>query len=143
MRIWSLHPKYLDRKGLLACWRETLLAQKVIMGKTKGYRQHPQLIRFRACSNPVGAVAAYLVVLADEAEARGYVLNRSKITTGRVKCKIPVAQGQLFYEWVHLKAKLTRRDPLWLAQFSGIDLPECHPMFVIVAGGVESWEKVA
>ncbi len=47
MRLWSLHPKYLDRQGLLAVWREGLLAQKVLQGKTKGYKNHPQLKRFQ------------------------------------------------------------------------------------------------
>lgn len=37
MRIWSLHPSYLDAKGLVALWRETLLAQKVLLGATVGY----------------------------------------------------------------------------------------------------------
>jgi hypothetical protein len=141
MRIWSLHPKYLDRQGLLACWRETLLAQKVLQGETKGYRYHPQLIRFRACPDPLAAVATYLVSMADEAEARGYGFNRSKITPGRIPSKIPVTRGQILFEWAHLKAKLTRRDPLWLTQLSGIEMPEVHPLFEIVAGRIESWEK--
>jgi hypothetical protein len=29
-RIWSLHPKYLDARGLVALWREGLLAQAVL-----------------------------------------------------------------------------------------------------------------
>jgi len=142
MRIWSLHPKYLDRQGLLACWRETLLAQNVLLGETKGYRHHPQLNRFQFCPDPVAAVATYMVSLADEAAARGYVFNRSKITPGRVNYKIPVTRGQILYEWAHLKAKLNRRDPLWVVQISGIKLPDAHPLFEIVAGGVEPWEKV-
>ena len=141
MRIWSLHPKYLDRLGLLACWRETLLAQKVLQGETQGYRHHSQLIRFRLCPHPLDAVATYLVSLVDEAKIRGYAFNRSKINPGRVTTKIPVARGQILYEWGHLKAKLVLRDPLWLSQFSGIEMPESHPLFEIVSGGVEAWEK--
>jgi hypothetical protein len=140
MRIWSLHPKYLDRQGLLACWRETLLAQKVLLGETRGYRHHPQLLRFRLCPDPLAAVATYLVSMADEAEARGYAFNRSKITPGRVTYKIPVKRGQILYEWAHLKAKLTHRDPPRLAQISGIEMPEGHPLFDVVAGGMEPWE---
>jgi hypothetical protein len=33
MRIWSLHPKYLDSKGLVALWRESLLAKNVLRDK--------------------------------------------------------------------------------------------------------------
>ena len=51
MRIWSLHPRYLDAKGLVAVWRETLLAKHVLEGKTKGYKNHPQLNRFREVKN--------------------------------------------------------------------------------------------
>ena len=79
MRIWSLHPCLLDRRALVACWRETLLAQKVLRGLTRGYTNHPQLIRFRAHPQPLEAVAAYLSGLADEADARGYSFNRALI----------------------------------------------------------------
>ena len=41
MKLWSIHPKYLDAKGLVALWREALLAQKVLDGKTEGYKNHP------------------------------------------------------------------------------------------------------
>jgi hypothetical protein len=142
MRIWSLHPKYLDRLGLLACWRETLLAQKVLMGEIMGYRHHPQLIRFQACPDPLAAVSTYLVSIADEGEARGYVFDRSKIISGGVKIKIPVTRGQVLFEWAHLKGKLIHRDPDWFAQISGFSLPESHPLFEIVAGNVAPWEKV-
>ena len=141
MRLWSLHPKYLDRQGLLACWRETLLAQKVLKGETKGYLHHPQLARFRSCPDPLGAIAAYLDSLADEAERRGYVFDRSKIVATRMAGKIPVTHGQILYEWEHLKIKLARRDPLRLAQFSAIELPDTHPLFEIVNGTVEPWER--
>ncbi|MFW7407434.1 MAG: pyrimidine dimer DNA glycosylase/endonuclease V [Rothia mucilaginosa] len=82
MRIWSLHPCLLDRRALVACWRETLLAQKVLRGLTCGYTNHPQLIRFRAHPQPLEAVAAYLSGLADEADARGYSFNRALIGAG-------------------------------------------------------------
>lgn len=82
MRIWSLHPCLLDRRALVACWRETLLAQKVLRGLTRGYMNHPQLIRFRAHPQPLEAVAAYLSGLADEADARGYSFNRALIGAG-------------------------------------------------------------
>ena len=70
MRLWSLHPKLLDRMGLLALWREGLLAQKVLLGQTAGYRFHPQLKRFQANKNPVGAISTYLWGVVDEARER-------------------------------------------------------------------------
>jgi hypothetical protein len=142
MRIWSLHPKYLDRQGLLACWRESLLAQKVLKGDTKGYQHHPQLTRFRACPDPLAAIASYLEVIAVEAGRRGYIFNRQKIAAIRMQGKIQVTRGQILYEWEHLKTKLARRDPLRLVQMSAVDLPEAHPLFDIVDGTVEPWEKL-
>ena len=59
MRLWSLHPKYLDARGLVALWREALLAQAVLRGETRGYRHHPQLARF----DDVGAIAQYLSLI--------------------------------------------------------------------------------
>jgi hypothetical protein len=141
MRLWSLHPKYLDRQGLLACWREALLAQKVLMGRTKGYRNHPQLTRFRSCPDPLAVIAAYLESLADEAGRRGYAFDITKINASRSQCKILVTHGQILYEWEHLKNKLARRDPDWLAKISFIEMPDIHPLFEGVDGAVELWEK--
>ena len=142
MRLWSLHPKYLDRLGLLACWREALLAQKVLMGRTKGYQHHPQLTRFRLCPDPLVAIASYLESVADEAGRRGYTFDRAKIPAARMTGKIPVTCGQILYEWGHLKAKLARRDPARLARISSLEMPETHPLFEPVDGTVEPWEKI-
>ena len=141
MRLWSLHPKYLDRQGLLAVWREALLAQKVLQGATKGYRHHPQLIRFRNSPDPLSAVATYLSAIADEADRRGYTFDRSKIGSGYIDNKLPVTLGQVRFEWKHLKIKLQRRDPVRCARFTGLDMPEAHPLFEVVEGEVETWEK--
>jgi len=79
MRLWTIHPRYLDAKGLLAAWREGLLAQKVLLGQTRGYTAHPQLLRFRARSSRVASICSFLIGLAEEAERRGYKFNRTKI----------------------------------------------------------------
>jgi hypothetical protein len=72
MRLWTIHPCYLDAQGLVALWREALLAQKVLQGKTKGYRHHPQLIRFQSRLRPEAAIAVYLAAVLVEAQHRGY-----------------------------------------------------------------------
>src|SRR5690348_2594321 len=115
MRLWTLHPKYLDAKGLVALWREALLAQKVLQGKTSGYRHHPQLIRFRAYAKPVAAITAYLKAVHDEACRRGYQFDGAKIVRHRTTIKLDETEGQLLYEWEHLKRKLKRRSPKILA----------------------------
>ena len=140
MRIWTLHPKYLDAKGLVAVWRETLLAQKVLQGDTKGYRNHPQLDRFKAQRDPVAAVAAYLCGICAEAQGRGYHFNEGKIAAQRDAGKIATARGQLLYEWNHFRKKLRLRDPKCFRELQSVRIPEPHPLFRIVPGSVEAWE---
>ena len=141
MRLWTLHPRYLDSKGLVAAWREALLAQKVLRGETRGYRHHPQLWRFQAAAKPTSAIAAFLHGLATEATRRGYNFDASKISGRRSSVKISATRGQLHYEWKHLKRKLRLRAPAMARELRGVGEPEPHPLFRIVAGGVCDWEK--
>lgn len=141
MRIWSLHPCLLDRYALVAGWRETLLAQKVLRGLTKGYTQHPQLERFRATEDPVAAVGCYLTGLADEADRRGYAFNRSLIVDANFPGTLPVTTGQLAFELEHLRAKSAARTPEWCAEHLGVDKPAAHPLFAVVDGEIEPWER--
>ena len=143
MRIWTLHPRYLDRQGLLALWREGLLAQKVLLGRTRGYRHHPQLKRFREQRNPVAAIVAYLAEVHREALRRGYQFNRRKIRRLRSGIRIPETRGQLLCEWTHLKKKLASRDPARLRSLARIGSPRAHPIFKIVPGKIRDWEKPA
>jgi len=140
MRIWTLHPKYLDAKGLVAVWRETLLAQKVLQGATQGYKNHPQLERFKAQPDPAASVAAYLCGIFAEAQRRGYQFNQEKIAAQRDPKKIATSRGQLSYEWEHLRKKLRTRDPKRFRTLRSVAMPEPHPLFRIVPGAVESWE---
>jgi hypothetical protein len=142
MRLWTLHPQYLDARGLVALWREALLAQKVLRGATKGYRHHPQLVRFRASPNPRAAMACYLAGVLEEARRRGYAFDARKVPRGRSCGLIDATEGQLRYEWRHLKRKLRQRDPNRYRECRSIQVPAAHPLFRIVAGRVEEWERV-
>jgi len=142
MRLWTLHPQYLDTKGLLALWREALLAQKVLSGATRGYRNHPQLIRFIATGKPLEAINTFLVEVWREAGRRGYNFDKNKVKQTLTTLKIDETAGQLAYEWRLLKSKLERRAPEKLAQINLEKTPRPHPMFRIVAGEVQSWERV-
>jgi hypothetical protein len=142
MRLWTLHPKYLDAKGLVALWREALLAQKVLRGATRGYKHHPQLFRFYQTKNPPAALAAYLKAVHDEAGQRGYKFNGSKIGRRRFRGKLRETRGQLFYEWGHLKRKLKQRDPQRFRDLTAVKNPAPHPLFRIVPGRVREWEKI-
>ncbi len=140
MRIWSLHPSYLDSKGLVALWREALLAQKVLLGETVGYRNHPQLNRFKECNNPVGAIATYLCFVAEEAAVRGYQFDKGKICHQRYMEKIEVTSGQIKYEFSHLLGKLKIRDRARYSAYAGQTKIAAHPMFLVVNGEIEPWE---
>jgi hypothetical protein len=142
MRLWSLHPRYLDVKGLTACWREALLAQQVLRGATKAWRRHPQLARFQALPDPVAGVAAYLRYIHAEAERRGYQFDRGKIASTRPVPPLPVTRGQLHYELAHLRAKLRERDRRAYEALAAVTVPEPHPLFYAVEGPVEAWEIV-
>ena len=142
MRLWSLHPSYLDARGLVALWRETLLAQAVLCGKPGGDTHHPQLERFRAQRDPAAAVAAYLVHVHAEAERRGYSFDGDKIGKRRQRTPVIVTRGQLEYVWRHLLAKLAVRDPARHASIRDLKRPRAHPCLRVVAGGVEPWERI-
>lgn len=141
MRLWSLHPIHLDRQGLLALWRESLLAQQVLNGGTRGYRHHPQLLRFRETEHPQAVIATYLAVIADEAQRRGYRFDRSKIAALTTTELIPVTQGQLDFERGHLHAKLSMRDPQAQARLQAAGEVQIHPLFEPVPGPVADWER--
>jgi len=140
MRLWSLHPLYLDAKGLVALWREALLAQAVLNGFTRGYTRHPQLTRFRESPAPAQYIAAYLQVVHDEAARRGYRFDAGKIGWCDTCPPLPVSDGQLVWEWAHLRSKLTTRAPGWLACLPDIVMPDPHPLFDVVSGGIAEWE---
>lgn len=141
MRLWSLHPRYLDARGLVALWREALLAQAVLGGKTRGYRNHPQLQRFRAQASPVSAIATYLRAVHEEARARGYSFDAARIAPGGAAPPIAVTQGQLGFEWRHLMAKLEARAPERRKGMDATGAVEPHPLFCVVPGGIADWER--
>ncbi|MEA4811486.1 MAG: pyrimidine dimer DNA glycosylase/endonuclease V [Anaerolineaceae bacterium] len=142
MRLWSLHPQYLDRQGLSAVWREALLAQAVLFGATKGYLNHPQLLRFKACEDPLLAIGAYLAEVQREAARRAYQFNAAKIAKPFPCMSVSVTEGQLAYEWQHLLRKLEKRTPTLFLQWKGLKTPLPHPVFAVKPGPIEVWEKI-
>ncbi len=141
MRLWSLHPKYLDPQGLVALWREALLAQAVLRGETRGYRNHPQMDRFKKHTAPLAAISLYLKGIYAEAMARGYAFDKSKINPARKAVSLTVTAGQMAYEWTHLLTKLSVRNPALYRKWRNVEVPEAHPMFTVHAGDVEPWER--
>ena len=141
MRIWTIHPQYLDPQGLVALWREALLARAVLRNETVGYRHHPQLIRFRSHPAPRSAINFYLGAVLDESRKRSYAFNATKVGPVRHRALIPASSGQLAHEWQHLLAKLELRAPALFRQWRDLVSPEAHPLFVITPGPMEAWER--
>jgi hypothetical protein len=141
MRIWSLHPKYLDSKGLVALWREALLAKTVLQNKTMGYKNHPQLIRFKKSSKPLDCINFYLSIVHKEAENRNYNFDRKKINWDFKKLKLNVTKGQLDFEAIHLMKKLKKRDRKKFKELKFVKSFEPHTIFEVVKGEIEDWEK--
>jgi hypothetical protein len=143
MRIWTLHPQYLDPQGLVALWRESLLARAVLRGATKGYRHHPQLQRFQQHSAPCSAINCYLAGILSEAQSRGYSFDASKLGPVRSRARISGTSEQLRYEWRHLLQKLRVRSPAQYRRLCAVADPLPHPLFRIVAGPIAPWERLA
>lgn len=141
MRLWSINPQYLDAHGLVALWREGLLAQKVLQNLTKGYKNHPQLNRFKKQDEPLLAIGNYLWATCDAADERAYNFARSKIILSNPCAKISVTQGQINYEWQHFLAKLQKRSPPAFIKCRDVKKIKPHPLFNIVDGDVEDWER--
>jgi hypothetical protein len=141
MRLWTIHPKYLDPQGLVALWREALLARAVLRGETVGYRFHPQLERFRAHSAPRTAINAYLAAVLEESQLRGYSFNARKVGPVRSRVELPATTGQVAHEWRHLLGKLRVRSPELFAHVRVITEPQPHPLFRVTAGTVAAWER--
>ena len=140
MRLWSLHPSILDRAALVACWREGLLAQRVLTGTTRGYTRHPQLERFRATDDPLDAIGHFLISVRVAATARGYAFDVTRVLRPDAASPgIPVTTGQLAFELDHLRRKVVVRDPRWLPRLP--DVAVASPSLVEVPGGIEPWER--
>ena len=122
-------------------WREALLAQAVLRGKTRGYRQHPQLDRFKRHAAPLMAIAVYLDAIFKEAELRGYSFDQRKIRPIRKRVTLTVTTGQLSYEWTHLMAKLKKRNPAHYRKWKNTQVFAAHSMFRVRRGEVEPWER--
>jgi hypothetical protein len=142
MRLWTIHPRYLDSQGLVALWREALLARAVLRGQTRGYRHHPQLERFRAHASPRYAINAYLEVVHSEASARGYAFDKRKIGPLRLHVQsISTTASQILFEWQHLLGKLSVRSQVLHRRWRTVRIPQCHPLFTPVPGLIEPWER--
>ena len=143
MRLWTLHPKYLDSQGLVAVWREGLLAQKVLKGETKGYKNHPQLERFKTQTDQLKSIAYFLNEIWVESQRRNYQFDKTKFILNEYPKQIPTTTGQIQFEFNHLLQKLEKRSLQDYERIAGLKTIDPHPLFKVVEGEIESWEKGA
>ena len=143
MRLWSIHPKYLDTKGLVALWREALLAKHVLEGKTKGYKNHPQLNRFKKSEKPLDSINGYLAVIHQEALNRKYAFDKQKVDWTFRPTSLLVTKGQLQYESVHFLSKIKTRDPGKYEELKALLSFDPHPLFILIDGSTEDWEIIS
>ena len=139
MRLWTLHPRHLDAQALVSVWRKALLARQILRGRVKAYKNHPQLERFKAHPAPLSAINAYLASIHKEATSRGYRFDRKKLGPVRNRARINATDGQLAYEWKHLRKKLVERCPDRAKRPAKV---RAHPLFFVVKGPVQEWERV-
>jgi hypothetical protein len=149
MRLWSIHPKYLDKQGLGGAWREALLAKCVLENRTKGYTRHSQLIRFKETDNSLYYINLFLAEILFEAKKRNYKYDETKIDWNLIKefkrknkTKIPVTKEQVKYEFKHLLNKLKNRDIDRYYLFLETSNIEQNNVFNVVDGKIEKWEKI-
>ena len=117
------------------------MALTVLKGDTLGYRNHPQLKRFKSAGSPLDTLKCYLRHIYLEAEGRGYRFDLSKLGKIGKSDSLEVTRGQLKYEITHLKKKLKIRDPSRLKSLKQVDVPKAHPLFVPIEGDIEEWER--
>lgn len=122
-------------------WREGLLARKVLLGETLGYKKHPQLTRFKGMSNPVMALDVFLTHVLIESQKRCYRFDGTKINLNPELEIMSVTDGQLTYEFQHLKSKLEKRDMIKLEEIMNFKTIPPNPIFKVIPGEIENWEK--
>lgn len=171
MRLYNIHPKYLDQKGLCGLWAESLLAQSVLLKgefsehpqtphtrlRRTPYWNHPALNRFKG-DKAIYLIGNYLHGVAEEGIKRGYKfdINKIEIHIPYVHQLLTVTKGQLVFEISHLLKKLKQRDRKKYIEISKeIEWREganylyyneskiqAHSLFKIIEGGKEQWERV-
>lgn len=131
MRMWSFHPKYLDPKGFVAEWRETLLARNVLKGLTKGWVKHPQLNRFRKAKDRIGFINRYLYVIYEDSIRRNYNFDKSKLCYDFSNEVVEISKEDLINEWNVYLNKIKKRSNKLYITMKYIKIPELHPCFII------------
>ena len=150
MRIWSIHPMYLDSKRLTAQWREALLCRAVLEGNTKGYKKHPQFLRVKNFHQPHYFINMFLYEIWNESKNRGYSFDKDKLMSdlslkyGCLLDLMEVTEGQLEYEFKHLQNKLGEFNSKYIENNQMINedgiLP--NPCFMSIQGDIMDFEKI-
>lgn len=132
MCLWSIHPKYLDKLGLIALWREGLLAQKALSVPSTQYIRHSELERFKNNENPLKAIGSYLCYVAAEGAKRGYNFTHERIVYPNFDdYLIIINDDTLNLEVKNLKNKLKLRDKTKFKELTEMSKIESNPAFYL------------
>lgn len=148
MRLWSLNPKYLDPLGLSRNYFEGLRGYNTLIGLTKIWKNHSQLIRFKKY-DPIPYLSFYLQNVLEEAIRRDLDWTTQSILkpiTNDYTQSMSVTEGQIEYEinWLHHKMKNRQKVhqkyiDLLESERNNVEL---NPIFYKVSGDIEFWEKI-
>ena len=128
MSLCTIHPKYLDKQGLISLWREGLLAQKVLNGEVNIQLNSPLWEKLKKSQNPLRAIGAYLSFVAAEGARRGYKFSHEKILYPNFESyEIKVKPQDLIFEMTHLRNKLKMRDQHKWDEISKVSEVSPHP----------------
>lgn len=154
MRLWTIHPKYLDGKRLTSQWKEGIqmmhiwkeIGENPEPAKRLGYVSHPQV---RRLSNLLVADSGlislllhqHLTAVHEESVQRSYSFNKKLIDDLAPDCKnapkVYVTMGQVAYEF----ALMATKNNEWSQKVAIDPYMLCNPIFQVVSGSIESWEK--
>lgn len=130
MSLWSVHPRYLDNKGLISAWNRGLQLQKQLSTEPARNTGNSQLIMFSRQEKPLHAIGSYLSFIASEGCRRGYKFTHEKILYPNFDEELlPIDSEQLRSENQMLQNRLKTRDKNRYQQLSSQSWPETHPLF--------------
>jgi hypothetical protein len=140
MRIWTVHPRYLDVKGFVALWRETLLGMETLKKHVKcqhyiPWYKHPQLAPFKAQSDPILYISNYLYLVLEESRRRNYNFDGSKLDAIPYCENLPLIKASrevLVHEWLVCLGRYRVRSPKWFEEVKDISPLEVdpHPLYI-------------
>lgn len=88
------------------------------------------------------SINQYLTSVYKNSLERGYHFNKNKVNPNFIPTKLTVTDKQIKFEMEHLLTKMETRDPERFHKLSRKVKIDAHPLFRIIDGEIEPWEKL-